>query len=65
MSKPVTYIHFTLNGPGKSPNSESYDEQEYNEGLFTLDDAVREYIKDGYTSIILEVRADETPTEGS
>lgn len=55
----VTYIHFYLNGPGKSPESVTYDEDEYEEGLFSLDDAVREYVRDGYTSIQLEVRAEE------
>lgn len=59
MARKVNYIHVTYYSEVSGSNSESWDEVEYEEGLFTMDDVVKEAISNGATQINIEVRVGE------
>ena len=53
---PITHLSVSLSGhPTHSPEHQSFDEYEYNDGEINLDDIVEEYVNDGWTKIVIEV----------
>lgn len=52
------YCSYTR-GKDRSPQSVSYDEEEYKEGLFDFNQVIKEAIEDGGKVIMLEVRVEE------
>lgn len=59
MPKKVSYIHVNYYSNVSGSNSESWDEVEYEEGLFTMDDVVKEAMANGATTINIEVRIED------
>lgn len=59
MPKKVSYIHVNYYSDISGSNSESWDEVEYEEGLFTMDDIVKEATANGATRLTIEVRIEE------
>jgi hypothetical protein len=56
MARKVNYIHVRYYSDISGDNSESWDDVEYEGGLFTMDDIVKEAVSNGASKIVIEVR---------